>query len=136
MRRLPALVLVAALPCAAAYATSESFSGGWCALSLDAGDPVAGVDYQFNALTGVVTLKRAGNWRIAYLDRADSEDPGATLVDARGVLSAAGGAAAPVFVEIQGKALMGSVDLDALTSSGPRSRPTSPARSAGPSAAT
>lgn len=81
---------------------------------------MAGVDYQFNAFTGVVTLKRAGNWRITYQDRADADDPAASLIDARGVLSVAGGPDGPAFVELRGRSLLGSVDLDALTSSGPR----------------
>ena len=41
MHRFCRFALAAALlPGAAAWGTSEAFTGGWCALSLDAGDPV------------------------------------------------------------------------------------------------
>ncbi len=115
-----AALVAALLAGPALMAGPEAFPGGYCVLLKDGGDPVAGVDYEFNNLSGVVTLKRGGAWRVVYQDRADLSDTAAVSIDVRGVISEAGGAATSADVEIVGRNLAGSVALDAISASGPR----------------
>ncbi|MCG3129111.1 MAG: hypothetical protein CHACPFDD_04020 [Phycisphaerae bacterium] len=94
------------------YRSDNFGSGKWCVFARNAQAPGSG-DYDWNQVSGVLTIKNDGTWQIRYQN--DSSFFVGTAIDIPGVLTQSNAGTGQGFAaRLEGRSIIGRVDLDLL----------------------